>query len=140
MAKVDTRRHIGDILISRGILNEKQLEKAMHIQDNESDRSPRRLGQILNLDLGLDRHLVMKAIADVFAFREIHNDDSGITASEIEKIKQLTSKLPKEVVDELMLHSAIPHSVNNNTLLIAATDPTDPVIPNLASKLPLKAL
>ena len=69
MAKVDTRRHIGDILISRGILNEKQLEKAMHIQDNESDRSPRRLGQILNLDLGLDRHLVMKAIADVFAFR-----------------------------------------------------------------------
>ncbi len=138
MAKVDTRRHIGDILISRGILNEKQLEKAMHIQDNESDRSPRRLGQILNLDLGLDRNLVMKAIADVFAFREIHNDDSGITASEVDKIKQLTSKLPKEVVDELMLHSAIPHSVNNNTLLIAASDPTDPVIPNLASKLPLK--
>ena len=138
MAKVDTKRHIGDILLRRGIINEYQLNQAFNIQQSESDDSPRRLGEILNDDLGLDRHLVMKSIADVFAFREIHFDSNGISRDEITRIKKLTRNLDKDVVDELMLHNAIPFQANEKSITIVAADPTDPVIPNLTAQLPFK--
>jgi type IV pilus assembly protein PilB len=138
MSKVDTRRHIGEILRSRGIINRNQLEEAMAIQMADSDSSPRRLGQILHSDLGLDRHLVMQAISDVFAFREIHFNGTGITDETIQNIVKLSDKLPKDLVQRLLDLNVMPFSATENIIILAAADPTDPEIPELASRLPFK--
>ncbi|HKJ31919.1 MAG TPA: ATPase, T2SS/T4P/T4SS family [Balneolales bacterium] len=135
MSKVDTRRHIGDILQQRGIISNSELEQALEIQDNEVDSSPRRLGQILHGDLGLDRHRVMQAISDVFAFREISFNGHGFTENKIKEIRDLIGSLPKQVVDELIGHYAIPFEIQNNIIVIASSDPTDPSLPDLASRL-----
>ncbi len=138
MAKVDTRRHIGDTLLERGVVTRDQLMHALKIQDKDADRSPRRLGQILHAELNLDRHEVMKAIADVFAFPEITFDKVPLPDQIIERVKRLTDKLPKEIVAELREIKAIPYLSQNNTLVIAASDPTEPSLPELASQLPYK--
>lgn len=138
MAKVDTRRHIGDILVQRGIITDEQLSRALTIQDKSVDDSPRRLGQILSAKVGIDRHLVMKAISEIYAFREVNLDAQDFSNEYLKSIKNLISKLPKNVVEELMLHEALPYSTNNDHIIIATSDPTDPVIPNLAEKLNYK--
>ncbi|HKJ47021.1 MAG TPA: GspE/PulE family protein [Balneolales bacterium] len=140
MSKVDTRRHIGEILKSRGIINGNQLEQVMKIQMEDHDRSPRRLGQILHKDLGLDHHLVMQAISDVFAFREIDISDGSITDDIIENIENIIEQLPKDLIHKLLNLNVIPFSANKNMIVLAAADPTDPEIPDLASRLPFKQL
>jgi type IV pilus assembly protein PilB len=138
MAKVDTRRHIGGTLVERGIVTPEQLEKALKIQQKKGDESPRKLGQILHGEMHLDRHEVMRAIADVFAFPEIKLDQLPIPEKVIERVKRLTDKLPKDVVDGLKKIDALPYITNNNSLVIAASDPTDQNLPELASQLPFK--
>ena len=138
MAKVDTRRHIGDTLLERGVVTREQLMHAMKIQEKDADRSPRRLGQILHAELNLDRHQVMKAIADVFAFPEITFDKSPLPDQIIERVKRLSDKLPKEIVETMREVKAVPYLSQNNTLVIAASDPTEPSLPELASQLPYK--
>lgn len=133
MSKVDTRRHIGEVLQQKGVITNSQLVKALHIQDTEKDRSPRRLGQILHNDLGLDHHQVMQAISEVFAFREISL--SNITEHEIKRIKSLIENLPKSIVDQMIDHKALPFNRQNNLIVIACADPTDPDIPDMASRL-----
>ncbi len=138
MAKVDTRRHIGDILVQRGIISDEQLSQALSIQDKSVDNSPRRLGQILSTKVGIDRHLVIKAIAEIYAFREINLEAQDFNKDHLKNIKNLINRLPKDVVEELMLHDALPYSTSNDRIIIATSDPTDPVIPNLAEKLNFK--
>ncbi len=138
MAKVDTRRHIGDTLLERGVVTREQLMHALKIQEKDADRSPRRLGQILHSELNLDRHQVMKAIADVFAFPEITFDKTPLPDQIIERVKRLTDKLPKEIIQSMREIKAIPYLSQNNTLVIAASDPTEPSLPELASQLPYK--
>ncbi|HKK44443.1 MAG TPA: hypothetical protein VJ964_02905 [Balneolaceae bacterium] len=71
MGKVNTRRHIGGILVDRDIISEDQLDEAMEILREEPESSNRRLGQILYQDLGVDRHKVMSQIASIYAFDEV---------------------------------------------------------------------
>lgn len=138
MAKVDTRRHIGGTLLERGIVTPEQLAKALKIQEKKGDQSPRKLGQILHNEMNVDRHEVMKAIADVFAFPEIKLDKTQLSEKVIERVKRLTDRLPKDVIEELKKINAIPYLAQNNSLVIAASDPTDRALPELASQLPFK--
>ncbi len=138
MAKVDTRRHIGNTLLERGVVTRDQLVHALKIQEKDPDHSPRRLGQILHTELQLDRHQVMKAIADVFAFPEISFETTPLPDLVINRIKRLSDKLPKEIIREMREIKAVPYLSQNNTLVIAAADPTEPALPELASRLPYK--
>jgi len=71
MGKVNTRTHIGDLLCSRGVITDEQLSMALKILSEEPEHSNRRIGQILYQDLNLDRHEVMRQIADIYAFDEV---------------------------------------------------------------------
>ena len=138
MAKVDTRRHIGGTLVERGIVTQEQLARALKIQEKNGDESPRRLGQILHKEMHLDRHQIMKVIADVFAFSEIKFEEIPLPEKVIEKVKRLTDRLPKDVVDQFKKINAIPYLARNNSVVIAASDPADQSIAELASRLPFK--
>lgn len=138
MAKVNTRRHIGDLLLSRGVISAEQLNIALTILEEEPDNSHRRLGQILYQDLKLDRHTIMKEIAAIYAFDEVFAGITELPQKKISDIKSFVDDLPQEVIDDLVYHKAVPIHKTNSTLTIAAADPADPTLSTIISKLSFK--
>ncbi|MFH5834242.1 GspE/PulE family protein [Halalkalibaculum sp. DA384] len=138
MGKVNTRRHIGNILLNRGVIDEEQLNIANSILEEEPDSTNRRLGQILYQDLGLDRHHVMKEIASIYAFDEVFEGVQRIEPDVIEEIKENIEQLPQEIIDELVHQKAVPLQKDQNELTIAAADPSDPTLSNIISRLNFK--
>lgn len=138
MSKVNTKQHIGNLLLSRGVITEDQLDVAIGILDEEPQSSGRRLGQILHQDLKLDRHKVMKEIADIYAFDEIYSNKEKLTDKEITKIKEYIDDLPQNIIDELVYQKAIPVNKTVKSLTIAAADPSDPQLSNVITKLNFK--
>ncbi|MEX2605654.1 MAG: ATPase, T2SS/T4P/T4SS family [Gracilimonas sp.] len=138
MGKINIRRHIGDILVNKGIITDDQLQKGLAILSEEPKESNRRLGQILSQDLGLNRHEVMKEIASIYAFREVLKDVDSIAEEVLEHIKENVEELPKEIVDELVHHKAVPYQKTKDSIIIAAADPSDPNIQNILNKINFK--
>ncbi len=138
MGKVNTRQHIGKLLVNRGVITEEQLSKALMILDEEPETSNRRLGQILYQDLKLDRHTVMKEIAGIYAFDEVFTGKEELPAEEISKIKSNVDELPEEVVEDLVYLKAVPIEKSNSTLTIAAADPSEPNLNSVISRLNFK--
>lgn len=138
MGKINIRRHIGDILVSKGVVTDEQLQKALTILEEEPVSSSRRLGQILFQDLGLNRHIIMREISKVYAFREVLPDVELVPDDIIDHIKKNVEKLPEDVIDELVHHKAVPFQRLNGSLTIAAADPSDPSIQTILNKLSFK--
>lgn len=138
MGKINIRRHIGDILVKKGVITAEQLQKGLEILSEEPAESDRRLGQILFQDLGLNRHQIMKEIANIYAFREVLENEEQLTADLIDHIKENVEQLPKEVIDELVHYKALPFKRTKNSLVIAAADPSDPNIQGILNTLNFK--
>lgn len=138
MGKVNTKQHIGNLLLSRGVIDEEQLEIALKILSEEPDGSNRRLGQILHQDLNMDRHHIMKQIADIYAFDEVYEGETTIEGNEIDKIKRNVDDIPQDIADDLVYLKAIPIDKSTKSLTIAAADPSDPHLSNTISKLNYK--
>lgn len=138
MGKINIRRHIGDILVNKGIITEEQLQKGLQILSEEPKESNRRLGQILSQDLGLNRHEIMKEIAGIYAFREVLKDVGAIPGDVLDHIKENVEELPKEIIDELVHHKAVPYQKSKDSIVIAAADPSDPNIQNVINKINFK--
>ncbi|MDZ7806924.1 MAG: ATPase, T2SS/T4P/T4SS family [Gracilimonas sp.] len=138
MGKINIRRHIGDILVNKGVISDEQLQKGLQILSEEPKESNRRLGQILSQDLGLSRHTIMKEIANIYAFREVLKDTENIPAEVLEHIKENIDELSKEIVDELVHHKAVPYQKTQDAIIIAAADPSDPNIQNILNKINFK--
>lgn len=138
MSKVNTKQHIGGLLLSRGVISEEQLKMALKILSEEPDQSNRRLGQILYQDLNLDRHEVMSQIAAIYAFDEIYEGRQELNQDQVQEIKSTIEDLPQDIIDELAHQKAIPVYKNNTSLKIAAADPSDPKLSNTISKLNFK--
>ena len=138
MGKVNIRRHIGDILVNKGVITDEQLQQALQILEEEPETSNRRLGQILYQDLSLDRHQIMKEISTIYAFREVLEGEDKVEESVIEHIKKNIEELPPEIIDELVHHKALPFNKVNGSITIAAADPSDPTIQSIINKLSFK--
>lgn len=138
MGKINIRRHIGDILVNKGVITEEQLQKGLDILSEEPKESNRRLGQILSQDLGLNRHQIMKEIANIYAFREVLKDIEEIPGEVLDHIKENIEELPKEIIDELVHHKAIPYQKTKDSIVIAAADPSDPNIQSILNKISFK--
>lgn len=138
MGKINIRRHIGDILVSKGVVSDEQLHQALSILEEEPENSSRRLGQILFQEIGLNRHIIMREISKVYAFREVLSDIDEAPADVIEHIKKNVERLPEDLLDELVHHKALPYLVQNGSLTIAAADPSDPNIQTILNKLNYK--
>lgn len=136
--KINLKRRVGEVLVARGVITEEHLERAVAIQSSEPETIRRRIGSILCDDLKIDRHSVMKEIADFYAFREIGSQQDAITDDRVQTIKKLISELPNELIDEMAHRKTIPYKVEKSSLIIAAADPTDPIITSLAIQLNTK--
>ena len=126
MGKINIRRHIGDILVKKSIISSEQLKEALEILEQEPESSSRRLGQILFQDLDLNRHTIMKEIAEIYAFREVLENVDSVPEEVIEHIKTNVEELNSDVVDELVVLKAVPFHRSQNSITVAAADPSDP--------------
>jgi len=135
---IETKTRIGEILVNKGIITRDQLEQALDIQKNEPKTARRRLGVILYQELGLDRHKIMLEISKVYAFSEIGAGDDPVSASRIEFIKNLMEDIPDDLTEKMIHQKMIPYEKRRGRLVLAAADPTDPNLANLASLLPFK--
>ncbi|MCF7802911.1 MAG: Flp pilus assembly complex ATPase component TadA [Candidatus Marinimicrobia bacterium] len=131
-------RHLGRILLRRGIITESQLQTALSVQERESGDSQRSLGLILNNDLGVDRHEVMSEIARIYAFRIVGQRGESFPEEQIEFIKGILEDLDKDTVSRMVHHKVIPYEMNRNALVFAAADPTAPGISPIISDLNFK--
>ncbi|MBO6524410.1 MAG: Flp pilus assembly complex ATPase component TadA [Balneolaceae bacterium] len=138
MGKINIRRHIGDILVSKGVVTDEQLQNALTILEEEPQNSSRRLGQILYQEIGLNRHLIMREISQIYAFREVLPETEVVPDDIIDHIKKNVEELPEEVIDDLVHHKAIPYQRTNGSLTIAAADPSDPNIQTIINRLTFK--
>lgn len=135
MGKVNIRRHIGDILVSKGIVSDEELAKALTILEEEPQSSNRRLGQILFQDLGLNRHVIMKEIAQIYAFREVLENQETVPNDVIDHIKKNIDEFNSDTIDKLVVLKAVPfQKQKGGTLIIAAADPSDPELQNILPK------
>lgn len=137
MSKVNTRRHIGTLLLNRGVITDDLLQKANDLLDREPEESTRRLGQILYQDLQLDRHTIMKEIASIYAFEEVFEGLEEISTESVDQIRELMEQLPEEVVDDLAYNKAVPVRKNGSSWVIAAADPANPVLSTILSRINL---
>ncbi|MDG5768206.1 ATPase, T2SS/T4P/T4SS family [Balneolales bacterium ANBcel1] len=133
----NVRRHIGEALVGKGIIDHDQLERAIRIFEAEPDSVRRRLGTIIIEDIGVNRHEVMRTIADLYAFREVLTNGS-LQELNLEAIKNNIRELPEELAEELIHRSTIPLEIRKNRLVLATADPTDPELTEYARELPYK--
>jgi len=138
MGKVNTKLHIGNLLLKRGVISKEQLDKAYDILNEEPENSTRRIGQILYQDLDLDRHTIMREIASIYAFDEIFYAQESLSEKKIENIRGYIDQMPKEVIDELVHQKALPVSKKATSLTIATPDPSNPDLSDIISKLNYK--
>lgn len=138
MGKINIRRHIGDILVKKGVITSDQLRNALVILEQEPENSERRLGQILSQDLGLNRHTIMREIASIYAFREVLENSDTVSDEVLEHIKENVENLNQDIVNELVVHKAIPFHRTPSSITIAAADPSDPNIQGIIQNLNYK--
>lgn len=139
LSKVSLKQRVGEILVEQEIITRDQLDKAFEIMEMEPEVIRRRISQVLCDDVGADRHKVMKAIADFYAFREVGSMTDLGNLDRINDIKRTLSDLPNDRVSKFVNRKAMPYRFDRGTLIIGATDPTDPEILVIANSLNLKS-
>lgn len=138
MGKINIRKHIGDILVKKGVISREEFDEAFRILENEPADNTRRLGQILFQDLGLNRHLIMREISKVYAFREVLSDIEIVPDSLINNIKKIVTSFPNHTIEDLVTQKAMPYQLVNGDLTIVAADPSDPKLQLIINKLNFK--
>lgn len=135
MGKVKTHRHIGEILHRKGIISGQQLEKAFQIQAADNDISARRFSRILHEQLDVDRHILTKAISDIFSIKEFVLSDEELEGQKIREIKDVLDNIPEFLLDDLIEQNALPVSLHHQKAVILTSDPMNPRVTDLAGQL-----
>jgi len=131
------RRKMGEALVNNGVISQEQLQKASNIHQSEPVAVRRRLSNIIVEDIGADRHQVMKSIARLYAFREVL-PEGKLTSQILKSIEKLMNELSEDVLEDMVHRKTVPLKADNDKIVLACADPTDPQISILASDLPFK--
>jgi len=132
---------IGYLLLKKGIIDIKVLEKALQIKQSEDNKIKRNLAQILVQDLGFDHDAIFREVAILYAFIELNIQVDELNEKQLEEIKQLMTSQGEEVKQVLLKHKVIPYKYDEkikDKLILAATDPTDKALSKIAYSLNAK--
>ena len=139
LSKISLKQRVGEILVEQAIITRDQLDHAFSIMELEPEVIRRRISQVLCDDVGANRHNVMKAIADFYAFREVGSMADLGNLERLNDIKRLLGDLPSEKVSKFINRKSLPYKYDRGMLVIGAADPTDPEILVLANQLSVKS-
>jgi type IV pilus assembly protein PilB len=102
---------IGEVLVERGIITQKQLDQALDYQRSIGGK----LGTILVKLRFVKEEQLTSLLADQQAL-------SSVKLADIEVTKELMDLIPREIVEK---HEVIPVKKEGGTLTVAMSDPTD---------------
>jgi len=133
-------------LARAGAIDPKIIAQAIEVRENESAtrrasgerRSQRNLAQILVKDFNVTHDAVFKVVASLYGFREITLGEDDFKDSRVEFIKKMFEPLPRVMQDYMIKNKILvlrydkdrPYRIN-----VAASDPTDRTIPDIARAL-----
>ncbi|MCP4728317.1 MAG: type II/IV secretion system protein [bacterium] len=135
---VNIGNRIGDCLIRKGCVTRETVEKALRKQASEPPGIRRKLGDILISDFKVDRHIVYREIAGMYAFQEIDLSNGALNDSDIILIQNMIKSLDQYQRTDARINGIIPYKINSDDrklIYIAAADPTHPEIPRIAKAL-----
>ncbi len=132
------KRKVGEMLAEKGVISYEVLEEAIKIVEREPESVRRRLTTVLIQDFNVNRHLLMREIAQFYAFKEVGQQDEYKSPEKIEAIREIKNSLSESVFEDLLKIKAIPYGIKGNSITIATADPTETAIYEVASRLPYK--
>lgn len=142
LSETTTRKNpytrLGKTLLNKGIISEDVLANALSVQSREPRPLRRKLQDVLVRDFNVDRHLIFREMADLYAFQYIDLADGKIDKDRIDFIRDIVYELPDEVQQELISRKLLPfkwHEFKRNVLVLVTHDPTDEVVHRLVSHL-----
>jgi len=138
LATSSVKRRIGELLVERGIISQETLEESLKVIEREPEALRRRLPAVLIDDFGIDSQTIMSHIADFYAFKEVGVGEDYKRIERIETIRQLRDLISQALFEDLIHIKAIPYESGKNSILIATSDPTDPSLFDIITKLPFK--
>ncbi|MFC1898061.1 GspE/PulE family protein [Candidatus Cloacimonadota bacterium] len=133
------KSRFGQLLIKKGLIDERTLEKALIIQAEEESENPRALGEILANDFKIDHNSIFGLLAELYAFRSVEIDPTRLEESQIKHTKEILSKFDEDFKGELLYKKILPWQVSHgrkNTLIVLASDPTE----KLLDRIPIQSI
>ncbi len=145
MAMIDTQLEltdkIGYLLLKKGIIDNKILEQALKIKDNDQTKLKRNLAQILVDEFDFDHDIIFREVAVLYAFKELNFRPEELSDERIAEIKAMMNRYGKEVRDMLLQYRVIPFKYDDkikDKLILAAVDPTERSLAKIAYTLNAK--
>ena len=132
---LDMSDKIGYLLFKKGVIDAQGLEKALNVKSEEKGKIKRNLAQILVQDFNFDHDTIFSEVAILYAFRELELPEGDKLQNKIDSIKQVVNKVSDQLKQMMSEHKVIPYAYDErlkDKLIIAATDPTDRGIPQIA--------
>ncbi|HDY87093.1 MAG TPA: type II/IV secretion system protein [bacterium] len=126
---------IGQILVKKGIVNDNILEKALTLQEKESPKNRRKIGEILISEFNIDRNEVFRELALTYGFREFDPSKEPVDEERIKFIKDIFDNLKNGKKETILNKRLLPFKVDkkkNDVLIILSPEPTDRDISDIA--------
>jgi type IV pilus assembly protein PilB len=125
------KSRFGQLLLKKGLIDEKTLEKALIIQAEEDQSNPRALGNILSSDFKIDHHSIFGLLSELYAFRTMDVEASKLDEGQIKHTKEILGKFPDDFKNQMLFRKILPYQMSygrRNTLIVLAADPTEKLI------------
>jgi len=137
MISTPAQARFGATLVQKGIIDEETLSKALQVQASEVEANRRKLGEILVEEFGVDRDLIYREIAAIYAFPTIELSEEDLSDDRIEFISDLLDSLGSEVRSYLVRKRVVPlklHPEKHGVLVVVCPDPTDREVQSLVAQ------
>ncbi|MCF8241663.1 MAG: GspE/PulE family protein [Melioribacteraceae bacterium] len=134
-AQLEMTDKIGYLLLKKGIIDTKILEKALQVKQSDDSKLKRNLAQILVHDFKFDHDTIFREVAVLYAFKEMNIHPESLGEDKKEEIKRTMTKFGDELKNMLIEHKVIPFRPAEKTtdkLILAAVDPTDKALNKIA--------
>src|SRR5689334_21011247 len=105
------RKSITDILVSRKLLTEKQIEPAI----DDAQRGDKPLQQVVVDKKILEKNVVLKALSEEWRIKAVNLSDMEVDLDVVKVIPEATARR----------HNAVPFAKEDNVLFVAMSDPRD---------------
>ncbi|MFQ5707792.1 MAG: GspE/PulE family protein [bacterium] len=125
-------------LVSRGLVSEEMIQRALAIQSREPRNAKRKITEILIEDLNVDRDAIYRELVRLYGFQTISLDEEKVNKDRIDFIKDIIYGLPESLYSEFLKKKILPfkwHEYKRGVLVLVTPDPTDLELPELAKKL-----
>lgn len=131
---------IGYLLLKKGIIDNKILEEALKVKNDDATKQKRNLAQILVQEFGFDHDTIFREVAVLYAFKELNIRPEDLPEERVNEIRRIMSSRGDEIKATMIEHKVIPYAFDRmrEKLVLAAVDPTDRFLTKIAYDLNAK--